>query len=57
MTQATTTPEGISHCVRRLGECPDIAALQRVWSGLAYAYQREKAVIEAKDAMKGALSK
>lgn len=53
---ATTTPEGITHCIRRLGDCPDLAALKRVWSGFAYAYQRDPKVQEAKDSMKMALS-
>jgi len=53
----TTTPQGISHCITRLGSCPDMAALRRVWSGLGVFYQRHPSVIEAKDAMKRELSK
>lgn len=56
MTSRTTTEKGIAHCIRRLGECPDIDALRRVWGGFAFSYQREQAVIDAKDAMKEALA-
>lgn len=51
-----TTEVGIAHCIARLGQCPDLRALRKVWDGLAKAYQQHPTVAEFKDKMKEALS-
>lgn len=51
------TPQGKAHVVSRLGDCPDLAALRRVWDGLAYAYQRDPEILALKDRLKKELAK
>ena len=50
-----TTKTGIAHCTTRLLQCPDLAALQRVWNGIAKEYQHHPEVVAIKDQMKEAL--
>lgn len=50
-----TTEAGRQFVLRRLGDCPDRAALRRVWESLGVEYQRDPLVQEFKDKMKEAL--
>lgn len=50
-----TTTIGIAHCISRLCDCPNLTALRTVWGNLGVSYQREPAVMDAKDKMKEAL--
>lgn len=51
-----TTETGIAHCIARLGQCPDLRSLRKVWDGLAFDYQRHPTVAEFKEKMKANLS-
>lgn len=50
-----TTETGIAHCIARLGSCPDLDALRRVWEGLGKEYQHDERVAGFKEDMKEAL--
>ena len=51
-----TTEEGRRFVLRRMGDCPDLAALRRVWDSLGDDYKRDPIVQDFKDKMKEALS-
>jgi len=52
-----TTTQGRAFCIQRLSDAPDLAALQRVWEGLADDYKRDPAVQQHKDALKANLGR
>lgn len=51
-----TTEAGRQFVLRRMGDCPDTAALRRVWDSLGNEYKRDPIVQDFKDKMKEALS-
>ncbi|KAF0675098.1 hypothetical protein [Profundibacterium mesophilum] len=46
------TENGRAFVIARLSDCPDLAALRRVWESLSAEYQRDGVVRAAKDALK-----
>jgi hypothetical protein len=50
-----TTPIGITHCINRLSECSDLAALRRRWDGFGKEYQHNEQVLAMKEQMKAML--
>ena len=50
----TETP--LAFVIARLSDCPDLAALRRVWESLGRDYQSHPAVIAHKDALKQQLT-
>lgn len=51
-----TKDHGIAHCLARLGDCPDLDALRRVWESLGETYKRHPSVQAFKDLKKEQLS-
>jgi len=50
------TPEGRAYVLSRLSDCPDLAALAKVWGNLGFEYQRDPQIQSYKDKLKEALS-
>lgn len=49
------TPHGLAYVLTRLSECPDLAALRRVWESLSPEYQKHPKVRDMKDRLKDQL--
>ena len=46
------TDHGLAYVIYRLGVCPNLEALRRVWGNLGVEYQRHPEVIAMKDRLK-----
>lgn len=51
-----TTEPGRQFVLSRMGDCPNIDALRRVWDSLGNEYKRDPIVRDFKDKLKEALS-